>query len=167
MGNPDNKQNKKDTLKLPELLKLLYLEIFKINDSPQKIALGFSIGIFTGVFPGIGPMVALFLAFLLRANRASALFGSLLTNTWVSFLVFIFAIRLGAHIFDVHWKSTLGEWNYWIKTLHWKGIFHVSLYHAILPTLLGYLIISLILALLAYLLAILLLKVGVKEKNRG
>jgi hypothetical protein len=152
---------------LTGLLKLLYQEIFKIDDSPQKIALGLSIGIFTGVFPGIGPMVALFLAFLFRANRAAALFGSLLTNTWISFIVFIFAIRLGAHIFDISWRTTREEWNYFLRMMHWEELFKVSFYKAILPTLLGYLIIAIILAALTYLLAILLLKLDANRKNKN
>jgi uncharacterized protein (DUF2062 family) len=151
--------------KFTEIFKLLYLEIFKINDSPQKIALGLSIGIFTGVFPGIGPMVALFLAFLFRANRAAALFGSLLTNTWISFIVFIFAIRLGAHIFDISWRTTREEWNYFLRMMHWEELFKVSFYKAILPTALGYLIISLFLAALTYFLVILLFKINTNKKK--
>jgi len=60
---------------------LLYLKLIKINDTPQKIAFGFGLGVFSGIFPGTGPLAALFLALILRANRASALLGSLLTNT--------------------------------------------------------------------------------------
>jgi uncharacterized protein len=156
MNKPDN---------LRRLLSLIYQEIFKIDDTPQKIALGLSIGIFTGVLPGAGPIAALFLAYLLRANRAAALFASLLTNTWVSIVVFVFALHIGANLFDVTWKIAREEWNYFLKTLHWSGLFKVSFFKAILPTLIGYLIIAVVLAALTYFIMLLLLKKQNKSTN--
>ena len=67
-----------------KLLQFLFDKLFKINDTPQKIALGFGLGVFAGIFPGTGPVAAILLAYVFRANRASALFGSLFTNTWLN-----------------------------------------------------------------------------------
>src|SRR3989338_11447506 len=87
------------------LLKFLYLKLFKINDTPQKIALGLGLGVFAGIFPGTGPAASLFLAFIFRANRASALIGSMLTNTWLSVVTLLLAIKLGALMFGIQWEE--------------------------------------------------------------
>ena len=53
--------------KIKRLAKLVYLKLFRINDSPLKIALGFGLGVFIGVMPGVGPVIALLLAFLFHS----------------------------------------------------------------------------------------------------
>ena len=83
---------------LKKIITFLFAKLFKINDSAQKIAFGVGLGVFSGLLPGIGPVAALFLAFIFRANRAAALLGSILTNTWLSFLTFILAIKVGSAI---------------------------------------------------------------------
>jgi uncharacterized protein (DUF2062 family) len=150
---------------LSKILKLVYLEIFKIDDTPQKIALGLGIGIFAGVIPGTGPLAAIFLAYIFRANRAAALFGSLLINTWSSIIVFFFAIHVGAKVFNISWQTTKAEWDYFIDSLHWLGLFKVSVFKAMLPTLIGYLIIALILGIITYLLALLALRMRAKNQK--
>ena len=67
----------------------IFDKLFKINDSAEKIALGVGLEVFSGLMPGTGPTAALFLAFIFRANRAAALLGSMLTNTWLSVVTFI------------------------------------------------------------------------------
>src|SRR4030042_3454193 len=97
--------------KIKRFLKYLYHEIVQINDSPQRIALGFGLGVFTGVFPSTGPLAALFLAAIFRVNRASALLASLLTNTWISFVILIPAVKVGSLIFRIDWQQALQEWG--------------------------------------------------------
>ena len=74
--------------KIREYLRLILAKLFNINDTPHKIALGLGLGVFAGILPGTGPIAAIFLALAFRANRASALLGSLLTNTWLSLVTF-------------------------------------------------------------------------------
>src|SRR3989338_6840109 len=93
----------------------LYQNLFKINDTPQKIALGLGLGVFAGIFPGTGPLASLFLAFICRANRASALIGSLLTNTWLSIVTFLLAIKLGALMFGIKWEEIQNNGTFLIK----------------------------------------------------
>ena len=93
------------------LFNLFYERLFKINDSPQKIALGLGLGVFAGILPGTGPLAALFLAFIFRANRASALLGSLATNTWISFVTFVLAIKIGSAILEVSWLDVQAGWK--------------------------------------------------------
>jgi hypothetical protein len=145
------------------LLKALYLKLFKINDTPQKIALGLGLGVFSGVIPGIGPLTALFLAFIFRANRAAALLGTLLTNTWSSFLTFILSIRIGSAIIGISWKGVYGAWMFLIKDFHFYRLFELSVLQVILPVVLGYLVIAVVFGILTYLLTLLILKLKRNE----
>ncbi|MCG2713658.1 MAG: DUF2062 domain-containing protein [Candidatus Omnitrophica bacterium] len=67
-----------------KIINFIFAKLFKINDSAGKIALGVGLGVFAGLLPGTGPAAALLLALVFRANRAAALLGSLITNTWLS-----------------------------------------------------------------------------------
>ena len=136
---------------LKRFFKLLYLKLFRINDTPQKIAAGLGLGVFSGIFPGTGPIAALFLAFVFRVNRAASLIGSLLTNTWLSFVTFILSIKTGSAILGLSWQEIYNEWNSLLKGFHWQGLFKSSVLKIILPVALGYLIIALSAGLLTYL----------------
>lgn len=116
-------------------LKLIYLKLFRINDSPQKIAIGLGLGVFFGVMPGMGLLAALFFAFIFRVNRAAALLGSILTNTWLSIPVFVLAVKTGTLITGISYKD-FGK--------SWLGIASVII---------GYIAVSLCIGILAYLAA--------------
>lgn len=136
------------------LLVLLYQKLFKINDTPQKIAFGLGIGIFSGIFPGTGPVAALFLATALRANRASALAGSLLTNTWLSVATFIFSIKLGSSIMRINWQDAYLKWRLFLKNFHFIDLLKLPALKLILPVILGYFIVALFLGILSYLITL-------------
>jgi uncharacterized protein len=140
----------KSSNKIIRLFKLAYIKLFRINDSPQKIACGIGLGIFSGILPGTGPLAALSLAFIFRANRASALIGSLLTNTWLSFVTFLLAIKTGSAILGMNWQEARQGWDYFLKTFHWPSLFKATILKVILPILLGYLVIGSCLGILAY-----------------
>ncbi|MCX5710510.1 MAG: DUF2062 domain-containing protein [Candidatus Omnitrophica bacterium] len=127
--------------KIKAFFKSLYLKLFKIDDSPQKVALGFGLGVFLGIFPGTGPIAALFLSLLLRVNRPASLIGCLLTNTWISFVAFILAIKCGALLFGMHWQD--------IRNAPIKFIFPVAM---------GYVLIGLVFGFIAYLATLFLIK---------
>lgn len=132
--------------------------LFKINDSPQKVALGLGLGVFTGILPGTGPLAALFLASLLRLNRASAFLGSLITNTWLSIITFVFAVKLGALSFGVQWQDLYQGWKLIFSDFHWQAFLKASVLKVLLPVMTGYIEISLFLGLLAYISALIIIK---------
>jgi len=131
------------------LARAIYLKLFRINDSPSKIALGFGLGVFIGVMPGVGPVVALLLAMLLRVNRASALLGSILFNTWVGFIALLFAVKIGAAIMGLNYQDVYAGWVELIKNFKWEKLFEVSVFKILVPTGIGYIIISLTFATIA------------------
>jgi len=152
--------------KIVNILRILYLKLFRINDTPQRIALGFGVGVFLGLLPSTGPLAALFLASLLRINRAGALLGSLLTNTWLSIATFFLSIKIGSSIMKVDYRQVCREWNIYIATGKWIKLFKLSSIKLIFPVILGYLIVGLTLGFFAYILSLLAIKILKDEKNK-
>lgn len=137
---------------------LIFSKLFKINDSPQKIALGMALGVFSGIMPGTGPLAALFLAFVFRANRAAALFGSILTNTWISIVTFILAIKAGSAILKMNWQEVQQKAQILVNDFSWVRFFKLSFFDVLLPVLIGYIAIGLILGALSYLITLLIIR---------
>jgi uncharacterized protein (DUF2062 family) len=135
--------------RIKRLAKSAYLKLFRINDSPLKIALGFGLGAFVGVMPGVGPVIALFLAFLFRVNRASALLASILFNTWISFVALLLAIKVGSSVMGLNYQDVHFAWTGVIKDFKWEKLFDVTIVDVFVPIGVGYLIISLLFAVVA------------------
>jgi len=136
----------------------IFDKLFKINDSAEKIALGVGLEVFSGLMPGTGPTAALFLAFIFRANRAAALLGSMLTNTWLSVVTFILAIKVGSLVLSRHWQEVYQKAQSLIRSFHWISFFKLSLLDVVFPIVIGYLIIGLFLGLVSYLVVFLIIK---------
>ena len=133
-------------------------KLFKINDSAPKIALGVGLGVFAGLIPGTGPAAALFMAFIFRANRAAALLGSILTNTWLSIVTFILAIKVGSAILKMNWQEVQLKGQSLINDFSWAKFFKLSFLEVLLPVIVGYIIIGLILGAFTYLVTLLILR---------
>lgn len=145
---------KKSKNSILRFFKFIYLKLIRINDSPQKIAAGFGLGVFLGILPVTGPIAALFLALVLRLNRASALLGSILTNTWFSVLTFILSIKIGSAIMNLNWQETNRNWIRFLKDFSFLNLFKVSALKIILPIIIGYFIVALSVAFTLYLFTI-------------
>ena len=142
---------------LKNFLKLLYDKLVLINDTPQKIALGFGLGVFLGILPLTGPVAALVLSVLLRVNRVAALAGSLLTNTWLSVVSFFLAIKIGAAVIGLKWEEVKESYELLLKDFHWRDLLGASVLKIIEPLVIGYAAIGFISAFLAYLIALMIL----------
>ena len=144
--------------KISAFLNNLYQKLFKINDTPQRIALGLGLGSALGMLPGTGPLAALFLAVVFKVNRASALLGSLATNTWLSLVTFLLALRVGSAIFGVNWETLKNGVKILFSDFHWSYLFKASFFEIIMPLLVGYFLIALVFGLLVYLVSWLVIK---------
>lgn len=140
-------------------LKYLYLKLFRIHDTPQRIALGFGIGVFMGLIPGTGPIAAVVTAVALRVNRASALIGALLTNTWISIVTFFLSIKIGSAIMRVDWHEVHASWMELMKDFAFIKLFKAATLKVVMPVLTGYIIVGFFLGLTAYLTALLMIRV--------
>ena len=136
------------------LLRLIYIKLFRIHDTPQKIALGVGIGVFLGIAPGTGPIAAVFMAFVLRVNRAAALLGSLLTNTWLSIVTFFLSIKVGSSIMGVDWQDVHRNWGQFLKDFKVVTLFKLATLKIILPVIIGYFVVSFCLGLIVYLITL-------------
>lgn len=152
-GSSNNDRKQKNIDRVSRFFKLIYLKLFRINDTPNRIAIGFGLGVFLGSMPGAGPLAAVFFALLLRVNRASALAGALLTNTWLSIAFFLLSIRIGSRISGLSYNDLCNQWSIFLKDFHWINLFQFSAYKIILPVVAGYVVISLFLGILSYALA--------------
>lgn len=132
----------------------IYLKIFKIDDTPQKIALGLGVGVFLGVLPGTGPIAAVISASILRINKASALLGSLLVNTWINMVTFIFAIKIGSAIINSNWQQIYNESLIAFSNFKLSNFFKLPFLKLIVPILIGYIIIAFVMGFFAYILAL-------------
>ncbi|MFH1397971.1 MAG: DUF2062 domain-containing protein [Candidatus Omnitrophota bacterium] len=144
---------------IPKFIKLFFQKLFLVNDTPQKIALGAGLGVFTGIMPGMGSLMALFLAFIFRANRASAVIASLATNTWFSIITFILSIKIGSAIMKIEWRAIYYQWIGLLKDFHWQNLFQASLLKTILPIALGYLILGLCVGFIVYIFSLTILNI--------
>ena len=136
--------------KIKRFLNYLYHQIVQIDDTPQKIALGYGLGVFLGVFPGTGPLAAVFIAAILKVNRASAFLGSLLTNSWITWIIVVPAVKLGSLIFGRDWQLLLES----------RGL------AIILPLITGYILVALALGFLAYLVSLIIINLRRANFNR-
>ncbi|MFA5156272.1 MAG: DUF2062 domain-containing protein [Candidatus Omnitrophota bacterium] len=137
--------------KIKKFGKYIYTQLFLINDTPQKTAAGFGLGVFLGIIPGTGPLAALFCAMLLRVNKASAFLGSILVNTWINIVTFLLAIKIGSAIMAVDWRT----------------VYASSAFKVIAPVLaIGYFVIAACAGIAAYLIVLLILKLVKNERSR-
>jgi len=137
--------------KILRFFKVIYIKLFRIHDTPQRIALGVGIGVFLGIFPGTGPIAALFMAMLLRVNRAASLLGSLLTNTWMSVLTFLLSIKVGSAIMGVRWQDIQRDSTQFLKNFKVAALFKFATLEVILPVIIGFMVVGFCLGLIAYL----------------
>ena len=149
---------------ISRFFRYLYLKLFRINDSPQKISLGFGLGVFLGVFPGVGPIAAFVLSFLFRVNRAAAVLGSLITNTWISIVTFVLAVKAGSAMFGLDWDVVRDEWNILVKNFSAKNLLEFRDEAAAVMA--GYILVSLVIGAAAYL-VVLLSITGFRKRFKG
>ena len=128
-----------------------------MNDSPQRIAVGFGVGVFLGILPGTGPIAALALSYVLRVNKAAALLGSVLTNTWLSFVTFALALKIGAALTGGSWLDIKEHAKHLSEHFSWGTLWDVSLAHVLKPLLLGYTAVGLLCGLAGYVLVLIFL----------
>lgn len=143
---------------------ILYAKLFVINDTPQKVAVGVGVGVFFGVFPGLGPLAALSFAFILRVNRAGALLGSILTNTWLSIPVFVLAAGIGSALTGSSYAEMRSAWTTLVNNFSWGSLVKLSAGDIFIPIIVGYLIVSMVIGLAAYLAALFMMNMIARRK---
>lgn len=155
------------SINLKNIFRFLYLKVIRINDTPHRIAGGIALGVFLGVLPGAGPVASLVLAYLLQVNRAAALAGSLLTNSWFSVITFVLSIKIGALLTGSKWQQIYNECKILIDNFHWKTIMDGSTWPILKPLLFGYAAIGVIAGCAVYCCALLVVTEYHRKKKRS
>jgi uncharacterized protein (DUF2062 family) len=140
-----------DNLKLLLLkIKNFFRKFFLINDTPQKIATGFALGVFLGIIPGEGVTATIILSSLFGLNRLAATSGALATNMWSTVVILPFAAKIGTLISGENYQSLVEQFH----TSHHLGYkFFLSKYvffEIALPLATGFILIALAFALFSY-----------------
>ncbi|MFA5362092.1 MAG: DUF2062 domain-containing protein [Candidatus Omnitrophota bacterium] len=146
---------------------MVFLKFIRLNDSPQRISLGFGLGVFLGILPGTGPVAALILAALFRVNRAAALLGSLLTNTWLSIATIVLSIKLGSVIMNKNWVDVYAQWQLFLSQFQWRNIREAAFLQTAASVALGYLLIGFLCAAGSYLLLLIAFTLRKKYENKN
>jgi uncharacterized protein (DUF2062 family) len=141
--------------------------ILQINDTPQKISLGFGLGVFLGIFPGTGPIAAVVLASALKINRLSSLAGSLLTNTWLSLVSIPIAIKTGSWILGLSWQKTAQDWAVFLRDFHWKNLLQLSILKMAIAPVLGLILVGLAAGIAGYLVILSILLIFKESRKSG
>lgn len=128
----------------------IYNQLVTINGSPHLVALGFGVGFFLGIFPFTGAVAAVSLAVIFKFNKAAALLGSLLSNTWLSVGTFAIAGQMGSMLLGYDWGSILQETKDVIFNFQWQTFFKLTTLKLLLPLFLGYFIIGAICGVIVY-----------------
>lgn len=139
-------------------LKILLKKAIYTNDSPEKIARGFAIGVFWGVLPtfGLAILFSLPTAVVFRANRLMAIVGTFVSNPLTSPLFMLWGTYLGNFIL----KSTP-------ITLSWDVLKLERLLQISKSLLLGTLILATSIAILSYTFLLIIIPLVKKFSHKG
>ncbi len=129
--------------------------LLALEDTPERIALGFAIGVFFAFSPllGLHTFLGLMAAFLFGLNRPAVLIGVFINNPWTLVPIYGFAIYVGGMLVGFPntgpmphfgWKQIWSE-TFWVQVAgQWRML---------KPLLLGSSVLAVLTSILSYLLA--------------
>jgi uncharacterized protein (TIGR03546 family) len=95
--------------RLKRKAKLAYLKLLRLDDPPERIALGAAIGVLMGILPtfGVGGVLSVILAFIFKANKAAAVLGSIIMNPLTSPFFWTLSAIIGSFILGENSQAML------------------------------------------------------------
>jgi uncharacterized protein (DUF2062 family) len=139
------------------LLRALYQKLLYIEDTPERTAMAFSVGVFLGFSPFLGfhTLLAIAIAVIFRFNRVAVLLGAWSNTPWFLVPFYTFATWVGMEITGFRIDRTffrdlfqLGvEVGFW-RSFFWSRL--ASQWGILLSFLIGSLLLALLLSLAAY-----------------
>ena len=135
----------------------LLKKLFHVEDTPERTALAFSIGIFLGFSPflGLHTVAGLAIAFLFKLNRVAILLGVWSNTPWWLVPYYTLATWLGMWVvrFRIEWATLegmfqLGKEKGFLTSEFWMHI--ASQWGLFASFLTGSLILAILLSLIAY-----------------
>ncbi len=155
---------------LKRFLKYYYLRLVRQTGTPDFIARGVAIGLFIGMFIPFGGqfLIALGLAFLLKAHKITSIGCTWITNPWTIGFIYPFQCFLGSHFTaePIKWSDSFKVFGDFIKDISstegmtfWENIENAftSLMNLgteiLIPFFLGGLVLGVILSFIGYFVA--------------
>lgn len=123
---------------LKSLLRYIYLKLLRFRDSPEKIALSFSIGVFIGIFPtfGGGGILVILISYIFKLNYLVGLLGTFIMNYFTSPFFWALSYFIGDFILT--------------GRIEWRGFERGSLKSFAVSYLVGNFIVSTIFSVISY-----------------
>lgn len=136
-----------------------FRQILGLKESPHRIALAFSVGVFIGMSPLIGlhTVLGLLVAWLFKLNKLVSIAGVYVTNPWTIVPIYSFGIWLGAKLLHI---------DHIIPEIDWAYLSLERLLHALGPLLMPFLVGTTVLASVSALFSYLIIYRTVR-KNRA
>lgn len=87
-------------------------QVILTNDSPQKVALSFAIGVFIGMSPflGLHTIMGIAIAWVCKLNKFVTIVGVYITNPWTIVPIYTFSTWVGAK--TIGFKQILPDINW-------------------------------------------------------
>lgn len=136
--------------------------LLRLEDTPNRVALAFGIGLFIAFFPllGIHTGLALAIALVFRLSRVALLTGAWVNNPWTLAPMYTVGTLLGCGLLGVSPEGLADvDWG-----LHGRA-FYVALWEGLRPFVLPFIVGNLVLGVLAGLLAYVVLRL-ILERRR-
>jgi uncharacterized protein len=133
-------------------LRALFRALLQTDDTPNRVALAFGIGVFIAFFPllGIHTGLALLIAMLFRLNKVAILAGAWVNNPWTLGPMYLAGTLVGCVLLGVPSQDIHGiDWS-----LHGVAFYEElfeSLRPLVTPFLVGNLAVGIVAGILAYL----------------
>lgn len=136
--------------------------LLALNDTPERIALAFAVGVFLSFSPllGLHTILGICIAFLFGLNRVAILMGLFVNNPWTLVPIYALATYLGGVLIGFPAASPLNglPWSQLWSSGFWSQIFRH--WPWILPMFLGSTILAFLCAAIAYPLALFIVRHG-------
>ena len=137
-------------------IKRIFRRLFTLDDTPERIALAFSLGVFLAFSPLIGlhTFLGLMFAFLFGLNRFALFLGVFVNNPWTLVPIYAAGTYLGSLFVGFPSRPALPsfQWHALWSTGFWMQL--VGQWNLLKPMVLGSTILSIVAATLAYILAL-------------
>ncbi len=137
-------------------------QLLALNDTPERIALAFSLGVFLAFSPlfGLHTILGLALAFIFGLNRVAVLLGVWVNNPWTLVPIYAAAAYVGDLLFGFPQAHSLPPFS-WVEFWHGRYLLQlIGEWHVLRPVVLGSTILSFISALLCYPVALYVVRQG-------
>jgi uncharacterized protein (DUF2062 family) len=136
--------------------------LLALDDTPERIALAFALGVFLAFSPllGLHTILGLTIAFIFGLNRVAVLLGVWVNNPWTLVPIYAAAAYLGGHFFGYPTTHPMPHFN-WGEL--WHGHFWLQLIrerHMLRAIVLGSTMLSIVGALLSYPIALYVVRQG-------